>query len=200
MVKEGHQIYYSAYDVSGALRLGNKRRAVNEIVIHEAGSYSNLIEWGNEKVLFLSDDYVIPLSFRADWDITKRFIKWMLEVVQVSKKMEDEAGSGASHYDIRNYYATTQIGKMYGISAKHLNEILSREEIQYKVNDQWVLYSKYQDMNLTKTVRINKYRDDLFQNDEFIFHTYWTEKGVEFVGNILKGLGYELQGEQVSLF
>jgi anti-repressor protein len=70
-----------------------------------------------------------------------------------------------------------------------------RNGIQYKVNDQWVLYSKYQDLGFTRTIKIKKPN-----REDYILHTYWTFKGMQFIEGILDRLGYKRQGEQLVLF
>ncbi|MCG3057087.1 phage antirepressor KilAC domain-containing protein, partial [Escherichia coli] len=45
----------------------------------------------------------------------------------------------------------SQIAKDYGLSGKKLNQILKQEGVQYKLGEQWLLYSKYQDKGYTKS-------------------------------------------------
>lgn len=194
MIRKDQVLYYSAYDVATALQLKNKRRAVNEAVIMEAGSLLDMVQWENESVLFISAEYVIAMAWKAEWDLSKTFIKWLIENVDVAKNLhigDHETMSGP----VRNYFATTQIAKKYGLSGRKLNEILSDNQLQYKVNDQWVLYSKYQDLDLVKTIKIQKPA-----SDEYVLHNYWTQGGVKFIESMLDRLGYKQQGEQLKLF
>jgi phage antirepressor YoqD-like protein len=193
MIRKDQVIYYSGYDVATALNIQNKRKAVNEAVIMEAGSFLDLVEWENEKVLFVSAECVIALAWKAEWEIAKSFIKWIVEVIDVAKGLRVDEHESLNN--IRDYFATTQIGKKYGMSARKLNEILCDNSIQYKVSDQWVLYSKYQDLDLSKSIKVPK-----SIGDGFTFHTYWTKRGVNFIENLLDRLGYRQQGEQLKLF
>jgi phage antirepressor YoqD-like protein len=190
LIDKDDRIVYSAYDVATALGLQNKRIAVNKVVIEEKGLFLNQVNWDSEKdqVLFASKEYIVGLAFKVNnIEITKSFLNWLIEVQIISKRFNT--------YNVANsHYATTQIAKQYGLSAKQLNEILHKSEIQYKVNDQWVLYSKYQGMDLTVTTKIKK-----FGSDEYVLHTYWTEKGANFIEQLLEGLGHQRQG-QLSLF
>jgi predicted DNA-binding ArsR family transcriptional regulator len=38
------------------------------------------------------------------------------------------------------------------------------------------------------------------EKEEFVYHTYWTVKGVNFLDDLLYSLGYKQQGEQLNLF
>lgn len=89
---------------------------------------------------------------------------------------------------------TTQIAKDLGMSALKLNKILNNENIQYKQGNQWFLYSKYQDKGYTKS---STYYDETTNNTYYT--TKWTEKGREFVLNVLSKLGYKLStGEKLN--
>lgn len=199
MLNDRNKIYYSAYDVATALGMRDKRIAVNKVVIEEKGEFLNQVKWGSETALFISKEYVIGLTLKAENEATKAFLRWLMEVQDVAKQFyyQDAVyGQMFARESMRGHFATTQIAKGYGLSAKALNEILHVQEIQHKVNEQWVLYSKYQSQNLTKTVKIKKAGSE----DEFVFHTYWTESGVKFVEDLLEKLGYQRQGSQLSLF
>lgn len=76
-------------------------------------------------------------------------------------------------------YATTLIAKELGMSARGLNKFLYEKKIQHKVNGTWVLYSKYQDKNFTKT---NTYTYiDSHGEQRTSMQTTWTEKGRFFI-------------------
>lgn len=78
---------------------------------------------------------------------------------------------------------TTQIAKDYGMSPQALNSILHELGVQYKVDGQWVLYSKYQDKGYTKSCTvIDRFGEPRMQ-------TKWTQKGRLFIYQILKTIG-----------
>lgn len=77
-----------------------------------------------------------------------------------------------------NTYTTTEIAKSLGMSAGSLNKLLHEYGIQYKQNNVWFLYSKYQGKNLTKL--ISWYNP---KNGKSILRSVWTEKGREFIYN-----------------
>ena len=79
----------------------------------------------------------------------------------------------------------TNIAKDYGLSGQAMNDILHELGIIYKLNGQWLLYSKYQSKSYThsKTIPIyNKY-GELVRTK---MNTEWTQKGRLFLYHILK--------------
>ncbi|WP_455105065.1 phage antirepressor [Peptostreptococcus sp.] len=82
-----------------------------------------------------------------------------------------------------NAVVTTQIAKDYGMSPQALNSTLHELGVQYKVDGQWVLYSKYQDKGYTKSCTvIDRFGEPRMQ-------TKWTQKGRLFIYQILKTIG-----------
>ena len=79
----------------------------------------------------------------------------------------------------------TFIAKDYGMSAVKLNAMLYAYGIQYKLRETWVLYRDYQDKGYTQSVTIIPNGDV----SKTKFHTYWTEKGREFLYDFLKTEG-----------
>lgn len=82
-----------------------------------------------------------------------------------------------------NAVVTTQIAKDYGMSPQALNSVLHELGVQYKVDGQWVLYSKYQDKGYTKSCTvIDRFGEPRMQ-------TKWTQKGRLFIYQMLKTIG-----------
>lgn len=82
-----------------------------------------------------------------------------------------------------NAVVTTQIAKDYGMSPQALNSILHELGVQYKIDGQWLLYSKYQDKGYTKSCTI------IDRTGETRLQTKWTQKGRLFIYEILKTVG-----------
>ena len=82
---------------------------------------------------------------------------------------------------------TTQIAKDYGMSAAKLNHLLMEMGIQYKVRNQWVLYSRYAGEGYTcsKTFEIPQRNGDILVKCQ----TEWTQKGRLFLYDLLKANG-----------
>lgn len=81
----------------------------------------------------------------------------------------------------------TQIAKDYGKSAIEMNKLLNQLKIQYKVNDQWVLYREYQEYGYTCSKEIEITRRN--GRKDYKLQTEWTKKGRLFLYEKLKKYG-----------
>lgn len=81
----------------------------------------------------------------------------------------------------------TQIAKDYGLSGTALNKILHEEGVQYKVNRQWVLYSKHMNKGYTQSETIDITRSN--GDPDVTMNTRWTQKGRLFIHEILTRRG-----------
>lgn len=84
----------------------------------------------------------------------------------------------------KSLVTTTQIAKDYGYSAQAFNKMLSNLKVQYKVNDQWVLYARYQNLGYVHSVTIDITRSD--GRPDVKMQTEWTQKGRLFLYELLK--------------
>ena len=76
-------------------------------------------------------------------------------------------------------YTVTELAKELGVSsAKILNQILSKDQIQYYMNGTWVLYAPYSDKGYTVTKQAVKENSNIP-----IYYTRWTQLGREFLLN-----------------
>lgn len=79
-------------------------------------------------------------------------------------------------------FTTTQVAKIFSMSAIGLNKQLELEGIQFKQRGTWLLKAKYQDKGYAKIETIpygeNQTRKQLV----------WTEKGIEFISNLIEKL------------
>ena len=82
----------------------------------------------------------------------------------------------------------TQIAQDYGMSAIKFNKILNKLGVQYKSNNQWILYSKYKDKGYIDSETLNL-------NGVVITRSKWTHKGRKFLYELLKENGYEPKKE-----
>lgn len=78
---------------------------------------------------------------------------------------------------------TTQLAKELGMSAVTLNRKLRDLGIQHKVNEQWVLYAKYEDKGYTKT---HTYTEIINGESRTWHSTVWTEAGRMFIHELIK--------------
>lgn len=77
----------------------------------------------------------------------------------------------------------TQVATDYGMNARQFNALLHELGIQYKVNGQWIFYTKHQNKGYIKTKTFEK-------NGKAYPSTYWTQKGRLFLYEELKRAGY----------
>lgn len=87
----------------------------------------------------------------------------------------------------RDLVNTSQIAHDYGMSAVAFNKLLQKLGVQYKMNQQWLLYSKHAGEGYTKSVTNNYYRADNSVGSKM--QTKWTQKGRLFLYELLKGKG-----------
>ena len=78
----------------------------------------------------------------------------------------------------------SQIAQDYGMSGKAMNKQLAQMGIQYSVNGQWILYSKYKDCGYVSSRSIDITRAD--GRPDVVLHTEWTQAGRKFLYEELK--------------
>lgn len=112
------------------------------------------------------------------------------QIVEQQKVIE-ELQPKANYVDLilssKSLVTTTQIAKDYGMSARALNKLLNQLCVQYKVNGQWVLYSKYQNCGYVHSKTIDITRSD--GKPDVKMQTEWTQKGRLFLYELLKAEG-----------
>lgn len=74
----------------------------------------------------------------------------------------------------------SQIAKDFGMTAQKLNKILHEKGIQFKQRGQWLLYKDYQDKGYTKSETY------LTASGLSVVNTKWTQKGRQFIYELLK--------------
>ncbi|MGX5634292.1 phage antirepressor KilAC domain-containing protein [Bacillus thuringiensis] len=91
----------------------------------------------------------------------------------------------------------SQIAADYGLSAMKLNKILNDERVQYKVNNQWLLYSKHQNKGYTKSKTVDVVHTDGSRSVKM--NTRWTQKGRLFIHELLtkRGIIPEMDKEAI---
>ncbi len=87
----------------------------------------------------------------------------------------------------RKMMTVSQIAQDYGMSGKAMNNQLAAMGIQYRVNGQWILYSKYKDCGYVSSRSIEITRSD--GRPDIVLHTEWTQAGRKFLYEELKKLG-----------
>ena len=87
----------------------------------------------------------------------------------------------------RSLMTVSQIAQDYGMSGKALNKQLANMGIQYKCNDQWILYSRYKDCGYVSSRSIDITRSNGMP--DVVLHTEWTQAGRRFLYEELKKVG-----------
>lgn len=112
-------------------------------------------------------------------------------VLAAKDKQIEEMKPKASYYDVilncKGLLAISVIAKDYGWSAKRLNEYLHKKGIQFKQGNTWLLYQKYATEGYVSTKTHEHLGNDGANHAKV--HTYWTQKGKEFIYNLLKNDG-----------
>ena len=141
-----------------------------------------------------SYNYKIPNTFAQALKLAyEQQLK--IEQLEIDNKEKEtkiiEMSPKASYYDLilqsKDVVAVTVIAKDYGMTAQAFNKLLKENNIQFKCNGTWVLYSKYNGNGYTATKTTNFVHDSGEQGSRV--GTYWTQKGRVFLYNFLKEKG-----------
>lgn len=197
-IERDYSIMVDVHEAANILRLQDPRKEVVKIKLNE--KFDTKMEGVGENTHIFGDySFIIELAFRADSLTSREFLEWLM-YLSSSTLVESMMRSQGGNNDVlsidlesnnnNSFFTTTQIAKKFGMSAVMLNSILHKARIQYKVNEQWVLYDKYQDLGYTHTMMFEKR-----SKREYVYHTYWTLKGQDFVERFLLEHGYNQQIE-----
>lgn len=132
-----------------------------------------------EKRLVPSDDEMTLMVLRR---LQQSVERTKFQLIEANKTIVEQAPIVKFANDVldsEGLIPLTVIAKDLGISAKTLNKMLYQKGVHYKVAETWVLYSKYQSCNYTKT-KTHPYTDTEGRHKTAI-HTYWTELGRRFI-------------------
>lgn len=91
----------------------------------------------------------------------------------------------------------SQIADDYGMSAIQFNKLLKEHGIQYKMSNQWLLYSKYRGKGYTKSETTTFNHTDGRPGVNLL--TKWTQKGRLFLYEFLKDKGILPTMEQMKM-
>lgn len=77
---------------------------------------------------------------------------------------------------VNKTYTATEIAKEIGFkSATEMNKVLGEMKIQYKMNDTWIMYSKYSSLGY------DQIKQEVLDNGRVIYHRRFTQLGREFI-------------------
>ena len=106
------------------------------------------------------------------------FNKYKLEYVQ---PLEIKAEYTDKVLNSDGTLTVKEIAQDFGKTANWLNKMLNSLGVQYKQGSKWHLYAKYKDLGLVKEITI--YDEE---NNKNFTRMKWTQKGREFIHNLLR--------------
>jgi Rha family phage regulatory protein len=166
----------------------------------KAGAYKELFikAFNINASLLQSDDYILSRAL----EISARKMKALetqlnqkTEQLKLTEEIVKENAPKVEYYQevltSESLITATVIAKDLGMSATRLDRILKTHGVIYKVGETWVLKRKYQDRGYThtKTFTHTNSKEKVVST----IHTYWTEKGRQFIMDGIKKL--KLQGK-----
>jgi prophage antirepressor-like protein len=191
-------------------KLDGSNYQTNKTVINESGFYNAVIgskrseakkfkKWVTSEVLpsirkngmYATDDFVEMALSDPDHmiSILNKFKHERQKRIKAEAKLI-ESKPKVEYYekvlDTDNTYTVTQLAKENEMTACQLNIVLNKCGVQFKQSGQWLLYKDYQDKGLTKTRTHVVKRSD--GREETRHSTTWTEKGREFVRELLEDI------------
>ena len=124
-------------------------------------------------------------SYMID-DPIERAKAWIKEQEKV-KVLETQSEYLKKILESTTTVTMTQIAKDYGMTAQEMNSLLHRLKVQYRQNDQWLLYFKYHKEGYvdSETIPI-KHKSGIIEPK---MYTKWTQKGRKFLYELLKENG-----------
>ena len=141
-------------------------------------------EFNKREQLLRNDDYIIG---RAVSLLSERSKLLEQQLHQKDEKIKLDKPK-VEYYDevLQNpkLIPITIIAKELGMTAGALNKKLNAMEIQYRLDNAWVLYSPYDNKGYTGTkTHIHKDGNGV---EKTTIQTYWTEKGRVFIHDLMK--------------
>jgi len=114
------------------------------------------------------------------------------DTVDAQNQRITEMTAKSSYFDLvlstTDAVSATAIAKDFGKSAQWLNDLLHDYRVQYRQEGLWVLYQKYADKGYTCTKTTTFTGNDGTIHSKL--HTYWTQKGRQFICDLLQSHGY----------
>ncbi len=165
-----------------------KRWVTSEVLpaIRRYGAYTTSVPHSMAEALRLAADQAERIEQQ------QRLITCQQQQVQDLQQTVTEMKPKADYCDLilssTSAVTITQIAADYNMSAKAMNQLLHDLGIQWKVNDQWVLFTKYMNQGYTRSSTFDFTKSDGQHRTKI--STLWTQRGRLFLYNKLKAAGY----------
>jgi phage antirepressor YoqD-like protein len=131
--------------------------------------------------------YMVALENESNEVILSRALQIMQATIQRRDEQIAELKPKADYaelvLDSVSCLTTTQVAKGMGMTANELNRILCQKHIQYGQSGQYLLYAPFARQGLAQN-RTRTFRD-LFGAVHTTSQLVWTERGKEFIYNLL---------------
>ena len=114
----------------------------------------------------------------------KRLESENIELVAENQELRNDRNYLEIIMRSRKMMTISQIAQDYGMSGKAMNQKLADMGIQYKCNDQWILYARYKDCGYVSSRSIEITRANGMP--DVVLHTEWTQAGRKFLYEELK--------------
>ncbi len=143
--------------------------------------YFNMRETVKENIIEITKKDLLKLNIinaNSEVDRMVALNQYQIEYVQpleIKAEYSDKVLSSDGTLTVK------EIAQDFGKTANWLNKILNTLGIQYKQGSKWHLYAKYKDLGLVKEITV--YDEE---NDRNFTRMKWTQKGREFIHNLLK--------------
>ena len=176
----------------GCEMLGNKLQGEKGILF--TAKYVKRFNQMEQAIEELQPQYKLPATYKEAL-LQLVAAEEEKERLQLESKQKDqiigELKPKADYTDVilksNSLVTITQIAKDYGMSGQEMNSLLHELKVQYKLSDQWLLYSKYHNEGYTHSETIPiKHKSGRLEPK---MNTKWTQKGRLFLYDLLKENG-----------
>lgn len=162
----------------GCELLGNKQQGAKGILFS-----AKYVERFNQMERILKEQSMDSYMIEDPYSRALRWAEEYKEKVLLQKEIE-VARPKVTYYDdvlnTKSSMTTTQIAKSFGMTSHKLNTYLNDKGIQFKMSGMWMLYKEYDGKGYAEIrTYVNK------KKETTCHYLVWTEKGKEFIYNLL---------------
>ena len=162
----------------GCELLGNKLQGAKGILFS-----AKYVERFNQMERMLKEQSMDSYMIEDPYSRALRWAEEYKEKVLLQKEIE-VAKPKVAYYDnvldTKGSMTTTQIAKSFGMTSHKLNTYLNNKGIQFKMSGMWMLYKEYDGKGYAEIrTYVNK------KKETTTHYLVWTEKGKEFIYNLL---------------
>ena len=173
-----------------------REKIVNKLEEYQQAERSNIITLPNfedpaEAAMAWAKEYrekkVLAIENKSLQIENKRLENENIELVAENQELRNDRNYLEIIMRSRKMMTISQIAQDYGMSGKAMNQKLAEMGIQYKCNDQWILYARYKDCGYVSSRSIEITRANGMP--DVVLHTEWTQAGRKFLYEELKKQG-----------